>query len=397
MTKLPARRLLWTYGAVLFVFLGASAALTPLFPLYQAQWHVPVPMLQAAFAIYALTLLGALLCFGALSDHIGRRRVALMAIAIEALAMLQFATAAGIGDVIRGRALQGLATGIATSVLSAGLQDAERARGGLISGMVPMGSMAGFALFSAVLARFAPQPLHLVFVLVLAALVLAVPAILALPETVSPKPGALASLRPRVHVPHRARAALLRVAPANIAVWALAGLFLSLGPAVARLAAGGSTDPLLGGWEIASVMSAALAAMLLHRKGDAMMLLRRGAPLVLLGLPVILLGLHARHLALFLPGAAIAGAGLGLIVQGSLRALVPLAHVHERAGLMASYFVLSYLAFCVPAFAAGFAVRGLGLTATTDLYVVLLIGLTGMTLRALNRPNDGPAPAETAA
>ncbi|GAA4499443.1 MFS transporter [Gluconacetobacter tumulicola] len=392
MTTRPTQRLLRTYGAVLFVFLGASAALTPLYPLYQAQWHVPVPMLQAAFAIYALTLLAALLCLGALSDHIGRRPVALAAIAIEMLAMLQCATATGIDDILRGRALQGLATGIATSALSAGLQDADRARGGLIGGMVPMGSMAGFALASAVLARFAPHPLRLVFVLILVALALAVPAILSLPETVSPMPGALASLRPRVHVPRRARGAMLTVAPANIAVWALSGLLLSLGPAVARLADGGAADPLLGGWVIASVMGAALAAMMLHRRGDALALLRRGAILVLAGLPVALLGLHARFLAMFLLGGGIAGAGLGLVVQGSLRMLVPLAHVHERAGLMASYFVLSYLAFCAPAFAAGFAVRGLGLMTTTDLYVALLIGLTGATLRALPRPD----PAGTA-
>ncbi|WP_242401119.1 hypothetical protein [Acetobacter okinawensis] len=63
-------RVLWIYGTILFLFLGASAAITPLYPLYHEQWHASLPMLQAAFAIYALTLLLALLCFGALSDHL---------------------------------------------------------------------------------------------------------------------------------------------------------------------------------------------------------------------------------------------------------------------------------------------------------------------------------------
>ncbi|GBQ38473.1 multidrug resistance protein [Komagataeibacter europaeus LMG 18890] len=344
-----------------------------------------MPMLQAAFAVYALTLLAAFLCFGAISDHVGRRKVVLVALFIEAVAMWQFATAAGIGDVLRGRALQGLATGIATSALSAGLQDANRNQGSLISGMVPMGSMGGLALFSAVLARYAPHPLHLIFALIFISLVLFVPAILALPETVSPMPGALASLKPRIHVPQQARAAMLMVMPANCAVWALAGLLLSLGPAVAQLANDGLSDPLLGGWESASVMGAALMAMLIRRKGEAIIMLRRGTIFVLLGLPVILFGLHAKYLAAFLVGAATSGAGLGLVFQGSLRTLVPLAHVHERAGLMASYYVFSYLAFSLPAFAAGFAVPRLGLTTTTDLYVILLMGLTGLTLRSLSQ------------
>jgi len=382
MTPFSKSRLLWTYGIALFVFLGASAALTPLYPLYHTQWGASLPMLQGAFAIYAVTLLISLLCFGGLSDHIGRRPVALIAIAIEVAAMARFATATGIGAVIFGRALQGLATGIATSVLSAGLQDADRTRGGLVSGMVPMGSMAGFAVLSAALAQFAPQPLHLVFVLLLGALLFLTVAVFAVSETVSPMPGALASLKPRVHVPLPARVTLLRIAPANTAVWAFAGLLLSLGPTIARNASGGSHDPMLGGWVVGITMGAALVSMLFNMQTTAATSLQRGVVLALIGLPITLVGMHAHSVAVFFVGIGMAGAGIGLVVQGAIRSLVPLALVHERAGLMASYFVLSYLAFCVPAFVAGFTVQRLGLTLTADLYIAFLVVLTAMTLGA---------------
>lgn len=378
-------RVLWIYGTILFLFLGASAAITPLYPLYHEQWHASLPMLQAAFAIYALTLLLALLCFGALSDHLGRRPVIWLAIAVEIVAMFQFSVAGGIADVIRGRALQGLATGIATSALSAGLQDAHRERGGLISGMVPMGSMAALALGAALLVRFAPDPLHFVFWLLAAGLVMSAGALFAVPETVSRIPGVFASLRPRIHVPLSARGAMLRIAPANIAVWALAGLLLSLGPAIARLASHNNGGALLGGTVVAVVMTPALVAMTVHLRGVNAFLLRRGAVAVLVGLPLVLIGLHIVSLPVFLVGAAIAGAGLGLTVQGALRTIVPLAEAHERAGLAASYFVMSYLAFSAPAFVAGFAVRTCGLRVTTDAYVALLIILTALTLRGLSR------------
>ena len=44
---------------------------------------------------------------------------------------------------------------------------------------------------------------------------------------------------------------------------------------------------------------------------------------------------------------------------------------------MASFFVLSYLAFSVPALAAGMAVGLFGLEATTLVYVLVLIVLCG--------------------
>ena len=61
-------------------------------------------------------------------------------------------------------------------------------------------------------------------------------------------------------------------------------------------------------------------------------------------------------------------------------------HVHgtpqqpgERAGLLSAYFVLGYLAFSVPALAAGFLAPVIGLTRTADFYgagVVLLAATT---------------------
>lgn len=65
----------------------------------------------------------------------------------------------------------------------------------------------------------------------------------------------------------------------------------------------------------------------------------------------------------------------GVAFQGSLRSVLPLAEAHERAGLMAAFYVLSYLAFSLPAIAAGIMAHAVGLRPTTDGY--------GLTLRTL--------------
>ena len=63
-----------------------------------------------------------------------------------------------------------------------------------------------------------------------------------------------------------------------------------------------------------------------------------------------------------------------------MRSLVPLALPHERAGLMSAYYVLSYLAFCLPALLAGNLARTFGLVATTDGYgaVLMVLALSAM-------------------
>jgi MFS family permease len=81
----------------------------------------------------------------------------------------------------------------------------------------------------------------------------------------------------------------------------------------------------------------------------------------------------------------VAGCGFGAGFLGALRSVVPLALPHERAGLMSAYYVLSYLAFCLPSLLAGNLTRTFGLVATTDGYGAVLITLSVGALFALMR------------
>jgi MFS family permease len=98
------------------------------------------------------------------------------------------------------------------------------------------------------------------------------------------------------------------------------------------------------------------------------------------GVALILLGVHSASLPLFFLGTLVAGCGFGAGFLGAVRSLVPLALPHERAGLMSAYYVLSYLAFCLPALLAGNLARTFGLVATTDGYgaVLMLLALSAM-------------------
>lgn len=217
------RSSLWFLAITLLSFLAASTAPTPLYHLYQEQLQFSATVLTLIFAVYALSLLVALLTVGSLSDHLGRKPVIFAAVVLNALAMLLFIYANSVEWLISARVLQGFATGMATAVLSATLLDTDRQHGPLINSVAPLLGMALGGMGCGLLAEFAPAPLQLTYWLLLALFVLQGLYVWRLPESVAPQAGGWASLRPTLHVPMQARSTLWRVLPLNTATWALGG------------------------------------------------------------------------------------------------------------------------------------------------------------------------------
>jgi hypothetical protein len=383
MSSLTSHRPSLVFLAItLLTFLAASSAPTPLYHLYQQHLDFSAGMLTLIFGVYALSLLAALLTVGSLSDYLGRKPVIFAALILEMLAMLLFINESSVAWLIVARTLQGFATGMATAVLGAALLDTDHEQGPLINSLAPLLGMACGAMGCSLLVEFAPFPTQLIYWVLFGAMLLQALLVLRLPETVSPIAGALASLWPTLHVPAQARRALWIALPVDIAVWAMGGFYLSLAPSLVR-AATGSTSNLIGGALVAvlTVSGALMIYGLRHRAADKV--LRLGAMLLALGVALILGAVHTASLPLFFVATLIAGSGFGAGFLGAVRSVVPLAQPHERAGLMSAFYVLSYLAFCIPSLLAGTLTRTFGLIATTDGYGASLIVLALSALMAL--------------
>jgi MFS family permease len=217
--------------AMMVLFIYASAAPTPLYGVYQARWGFSAATLTAVFAIYIVFLLATLLVFGSLSDHIGRRPLIIAAIAVNVAAFVLFLVANGAGP------LEGVAVGATANTLGAVLLDL-RPRGGvapLMSSIAPVAGLAVGALLTSVLAQYGPAPTRLTWWLLLGTFAAALVLVAVMPESGTRQPGALASMRPHVSVPRPARGAFTRAVPAIVAVWALGGFYLSLGPSLAAV------------------------------------------------------------------------------------------------------------------------------------------------------------------
>ena len=399
---LPRAGGFWLLAGVLFLLLFASAAASPLYSVYQAEWRFSATTLTAVFAVYVLALLLALLVFGSLSDYLGRRRVIAVALVAGAGACGLFLAAHGVGLLFAARALQGAAVGVATSAAGAALIDLQPTRSRrapvVTSAAVLLGLGVG-GLGTSALVQYAPAPTHLVWWLLLAASAVAAVAVLAIPETAAGRHGVASSLRPRVAVPRQARGTLAVALPCMVAAPALNGFYLSLGPSLAAQVLR-SPDLLWGGLVIFLVAGTGAAASIAFSAVDGPVAMLAGCLALLAGAVMTLAAIETASAAAFLAGTAVAGAGVGTgFFAGAYRILTALADVGQRAGLVAAIWVVFYLAFSVPVVAAGMATTHFGLHQTAVVYSAALAVLAAAAavsflFRSRSRPGSPSAPPE---
>jgi MFS family permease len=93
-------------------------------------------------------------------------------------------------------------------------------------------------------------------------------------------------------------------------------------------------------------------------------------------------GVCAGSVAIMIVGHAVAGVGFGASFTASLRLVFPLAPAHQRAGVVASIYLVCYLAFGVPVVVAGQLASPFGLVPTVFLYTTVTMLLALVSLRA---------------
>ena len=363
----------------------AAGALTPLLVLYKEQWEFPSALLTLAFAVYAIGFLAALLTMGSLSDHIGRRPVLIGALIIQLASNVMFLVAPDIGWVIAGRIVQGVATGAATTAFTAALVEvapSNRKKLGTILGSVGLtGGLGLGSLLAGLAIQLTTTANSIIFIILGISTILGVVVVALSPESVTRTPGALRSLIPRVAIPPATRREFVAAAPVIAAIWMLAGLSGGLAPSMVRsvflLDSG-----LLNGFSgfVAPATSAVIGLAIARVEPRRAMTIGIYASIV--GPIGIISGVFAGSLAIMIIGQAIAGVGFGASFTAALRLIFPLAPAHQRAGVVAGIYLVSYIAFGVPIVNAGQLTNTLGLVPTVYWYTALTILLAVISLIA---------------
>src|ERR1700728_3101881 len=147
-------------GALLLAALMLGPTLpTPLYGIYQAQWHFSAAIVTVTFAVYAAAVLATLLLTGRTSDLAGRKPVLAAALGASALSTVVFILAPDVGVLFVGRILSGLSAGLMTGTATATLTELVPAsahrRASLTATAVNMGGLGLGPLIALLFAQYA--------------------------------------------------------------------------------------------------------------------------------------------------------------------------------------------------------------------------------------------------
>ncbi|GGN97476.1 MFS transporter [Microbispora bryophytorum] len=366
----------------------AAGALTPLLVLYKQQWDFPPSLLTLAFAVYAAGFLAAVLTLGSLSDHVGRSPVLIGALVVQLVSNVLFLLASDIGWVIAGRIVQGVSSGAATAAFTAALVELAPAgskRLGTILGSAGLtGGLGAGSLLAGLAIQLTPTANTITFTVLIVLTLLGIVAVVLSPETMTRTPGALRSMVPRVAIPRAARKEFAAAAPVVAAVWMLAGLSGGLAPNMVRSVFhldSGLLNGLTG--FIAPAVSTVVG--LSFARVDPRRAMTVGIYASVAGAVGIIGGVYAGSLTVMIIGQAVAGVGFGASFSAALRLVFPLAAAHQRAGVVAGIYVVSYVAFGVPIVIEGQLVGPLGEVPAVVCYTALTVLLALVSLVAQTR------------
>ena len=204
-----------TAGLLVVAMLGGTLPI-PLYVLWENQMGFGPLGVTVVFAAYVAGTLSALVVFGDLSDHLGRRKVLAIGISCAAVSTAGFLLASGlapsIGLLIASRAVSGLAAGFVTGTATAALAELQPRRDRRAAAVAAAGSnMTGLGLgplIAGLFAEYVAMPTRSVFWFYLGLCALALAALAVIPETVT-APDRRVSLRPALSAPPQMRAVVL--------------------------------------------------------------------------------------------------------------------------------------------------------------------------------------------
>ncbi|UGS36531.1 hypothetical protein DSM104329_02937 [Capillimicrobium parvum] len=350
--------------------------------------------MTAVFAVYPLGVLAALLTLGSLSDVVGRRPVLIGAIGLLVIVALLFMGARSITWLLAARSLQGIATGAVLGAASAAMLDLwplTAPRAAAVNVMAVEFGIAGGAVAATLLVGYGPAPEMTVFALFGALLIVAIRAIVRLPETAPP--GRAVRLRPtRPEVPASVRGRFALVAFGAVATWSVAGVYLALGPTIsAEMLRMGGIVP--GGLAVGLLSVAAGSAQLAMARIDVRRAAAVGTLALAAGMALAAASLSVGSPVLLVGSSAVVGVGFGLAFGGGIGLLAEVTPYDRRGAVMSTYYVVAYASFGLPVVAVGLVIDTLGLTRTMQYFTAAVIGVALVTGIALFCGNGRRVPS----
>ena len=375
----------WKFWAVAFAFLVVMMFATlpsPLYGLYRTRDHLSAFMITVVFAIFAGGTIITLLGERSIAARFGRRGAMLAGVATMMVAAGLLAVWKDLPGLLIGRLLTGVAIGLAAGVAIAYLielrlrvdPNASPVPARNIGTAVNVGALGIGPLLAGCLAQWAPYPLTLPYLLMVALGAVALIGLAAAPETGTPVPRAAAPSRPagparRVRLP-------VPAAAATIAAFAASGLFAALSGLILATTLH-QTSHALSGAALFLVFTAGVVSQLATNRLRASRVLALGTISMIAGLVLLVIAvrLSTPSLALFLIGGALIGAGAGAVYKGTTGIVLEATAPENRVAMTSALVIAVFVGLSVPVIGAGIALDQGASVPNTVLGFAVLVAL----------------------
>jgi MFS family permease len=386
----PRRVAFWLVASVLTASMLGTTLPTPLYVIYQAQWHFSAAIVTVTFAVYAAAVMATLLLAGRSSDQAGRKLVLAVALGASALSTVVFILAPDVGALIAARIVSGLSAGLMTGTATAALTELVPAsasrRASLAATAANMGGLGLGPLVAGLFAQYAPHPTVLVFEVYLAVLAAAGLCLLLVPETVRPR------RRPALRfaglgIPERGRDEFIAAGMAGFSAFALLGLFSALAPTFLGNVLHENSHAVQGG-VVFLLLAVGTVTQLALARFDSRRVVLAGLVLFLAALGLIVAALAQATMALFLAGTVVGGVAVGAVFLGSLATANRLAPPERRGHVISTYFVACYCGLIIPVVGVGIASGFIGDFAAVLAFSILITGLCLFAMASIARARE---------
>jgi MFS family permease len=356
---------------------------TPMYALYAERMHFAVLTTTVIYATYAGGVLFALLAFGRWSDAIGRRPLLLAGVVAAVASAAVFLVADSVPVLLVGRVLSGLSAGIFTGTATAAVIEAApprwQSRAAAVATVVNIGGLGIGPLLAGLLVQYAPQPLHLAFVVHIAMAVLAGIAVFVVPET-SSRAGRIGVQR--LSVPAETRAVFVVAALAAFAGFAVTGLFTAVAPSFLANVVGVGNHA-VAGVIACTIFAASAVAQVVAGRAEPQRAVALGCAILFGGMVILAVALAFSSLVGLIAAAVVSGVGQGISFSRGLAAVAERTPADRRAEVSSTYFVVAYVAISLPVVGEGLAAQAVGLRTAGVSFAIAVALLAAVCLVAI--------------
>jgi MFS family permease len=348
---------------------------TPLYGLYETKFGLSPIEGTLIFSVYAIAVIPALFIFGPAGDKWGRKRILLSSVAICIFASIFLAVGDGLGWLIIGRALQGVAVGAAFGNATAAMVELEpsmnrkrasRAAGtSMFSGLIIGPLLSGFAV------EYLPAPTLMIYLIDLALLGVVFVLLFRIEEPKREQKLAPLGLGfPRIPANIR-----LHFASASLSaslVFAMSALYFSVAPTYVQITL--NTMNVFVGSAMTAIMAfMSILTQQFLRKINLKKLLVGGQIVLACGVSLIVLAQFTYSIVVLVVAALVSGVAYGATFLGAVAIINTIAPVNHRGNVISTFYALAYVAFGLPIIGLGFVTQVTNLLVAVQYYGVIMV------------------------